>query len=242
MIRLLFALTGSLCFLMVAGCKPGVSPESPGTPQSGPKPAMENAGPIGEPVGTWSSRDENGQPFDLVLFENGQAVSTWVKGPMGAKGERGFWRKTPQGVLVLFEDGWTDQLILTKDGIMHQGFAPGASLSEAPANAAPAEKSSADISVFTGVWRLNREPDGTYLYITLQANGAAFSTINGLTEGRWELTAGTAKATWPDGWVDVIERVDGSWQKRSWVGGETATPADLTQATRVGELRFNLSP
>ncbi len=242
MIRLFCSVLGFWFFMVVMGCKPALSPDNPSTPQSGPQPLMEVSGPIGDPVGTWSTRDENGQPFDLVLFENGQAVSTWVKGPMGAKGERGFWRKTDQGVMVLFEDGWTDQLILTNNAIMHQGFAPGASLTDSPKNAATAEKSSPDTSVFTGVWRLNREPDGTYLYIILQANGTAFSTINGLTEGRWELTGGTAKATWPDGWVDVIERVDGSWQKRSWVGGETETPADLTQATRVGETRFNLTP
>lgn len=242
MFRSLGPLLGILFFAMVIGCKPVASPSNPNPPPSDPRPAMVSSGAIADPVGTWSTRDENGQPFDLVLFENGQAISTWVKGPMGVKGERGFWRKTAQGVLVFFEDGWTDQIVLTAEGIMHQGFAPGASLTEAPTNAAPAEKSAPDISAFTGVWRLNREPDGTYLHITLQANGTAFSSINGLTEGRWELVGGTAKSTWPDGWVDVIERVDGSWQKRSWVGGETATPADLTQATRVGEQRFNLSP
>lgn len=236
------AFLGLWLSMVLMACSPTDAPKSSPKSQNETKPAVESHGPIGEPVGTWCTQGNNDQPFDLVLFDSGQAVSTWVKGPTGAKGERGFWRKTAQGVLVFFEDGWTDQLILTNEGVVHQGFAPGISPGEPPTNEATAEKTSPDTAVFTGVWRLNREPDGSYLYITLQANGAAFSTINGITEGRWELTEGGAKATWPDGWVDVIERVDGSWQKRSWVGGESATPADLTQATRVGETRFGLTP
>lgn len=230
---------GLLLVVALAGCEPsGPAPvvSVPEPPESTALVSIENA------AGVWSTQDENGQPFDLVLFENGQALSTWVKGSSGARGERGFWRDTGREVLVFFDDGWTDRLGLKNGQPHHEGFAPGASLTSPATNSAPAEKVADEKATFVGVWRLNREPDGSYLYIVLQANGSAFSTINGLTEGRWDFVDGTAKATWPDGWVDVIERADGSWQKRSWVGGDAGTPADLTQATRVGEIKFGISP
>ena len=79
-------------------------------------------------------------------------------------------------------------------------------------------------------------PDGSL------AVGGAFSTINGGTEGKWEKTAKGALCTWPDGWVDLIMRVPEGWQKRSWVGSETNAPADNSEATRVGEARFFITP
>jgi hypothetical protein len=230
---------GLLVLVALSGCEP---------PKPAPTTTVLEAAPtqplvsIENAAGVWSTQDENGQPFDLVLFENGQALSTWVKGSSGARGERGFWRETGREVLVFFDDGWTDRLGLKDGQPRHEGFAPGISLTSPATNSASAEKVSDDRATFVGVWRLNREPDGSYLYITLQANGTAFSTINGITEGRWELVEGAAKVTWPDGWVDVIERAEGSWQKRSWVGGDAGTPADLTQATRVGEIKFGITP
>ena len=93
-----------------------------------------------------------------------------------------------------------------------------------------------------GVWRLNNEPDGSHLYIALQSNGRAVSTINGTTEGKWKANENGALCEWPDGWVDQIERGSGGWQKRSWIGSESSAPADLSLATRVGETRFSVEP
>ena len=75
-----------------------------------------------------------------------------------------------------------------------------------------------------GVWRLNKEPDGSHLYIALQSNGRAISTINGGTEGKWRANERGALCEWPDGWVDQIERGAAGWQKRSWIGSESSAP------------------
>ena len=93
-----------------------------------------------------------------------------------------------------------------------------------------------------GVWRLNKEPDGSHLYIALQSNGSAISTINGGTEGKWRANERGALCEWPDGWVDQIERGTAGWQKRSWIGSDSSAPADLSLATRVGETRFSVEP
>ena len=99
-----------------------------------------------------------------------------------------------------------------------------------------------DRQALIGVWRLNKEPDGSHLYIALQSNGNAVSTINGFTAGKWTANQKGALCEWPDGWVDQIERGSGGWQKRSWIGSEVSAPADLSPATRVGEARFSVEP
>ncbi len=227
--------------LIMVGCGPADKNDTPSPEKSQPA-QSENVALPDVSAGVWTTRDEQGQPFDVVLFQNGQAVSTWVKGPAGAKGQRGFWRVVDGQICALFDDGWSDRIVMRDGEPLHKGYAPGLSLADSPTNSAPAQRFDGDAATFVGVWRLNREPDGSYLYLSLQANGAAYSTINGITEGRWEFVEGAAKVTWPDGWVDQLERSGGTWQKRSWVGGESGTPADFAQATRVGEAKFVVSP
>ncbi len=232
---------GLLLALFFVGCGPEGGTKITTPHQTRPEMSARAALPDVS-AGVWTTRDEKGHPFDVVLFQNGQAISTWVKGPAGAKGQRGFWRVVDGQICVLFDDGWSDRIVMRDGGPVHEGFAPGLSLAESPTNSAPTQRFDGEAAAFVGVWRLNREPDGSYLYLSLQANGAAHSTINGITEGRWEFADGAAKVTWPDGWVDQLERSAGSWQKRSWVGGDSGTPADLAQATRVGETKFVVSP
>jgi len=232
---------GLLLALLMVGCEPSGQKAEPTRQSAQPEVSTKVALPDVSP-GVWTTRDEKGQPFDVVLFQNGQAVSTWVNGPARAKGQRGFWRIVDGQIFVLFDDGWSDWIVMRDGEPVHKGFAPGLSLAESPTNSSPALRFDGDAVTFVGVWRLNREPDGSYLYLSLQANGAAYSTINGITDGRWEVVDGVAKVTWPDGWVDQLERSGGSWQKQSWVGGDSGTPADLTQATRVGETKFVVTP
>jgi len=192
-------------------------------------------------VGAWAASDQNGQVFDLVLFPNGQAVTTRSKGTSGAMGERGFWRTTPRGATAFFADGWTDHLVVEGDGILHQGYAADRPPGGTPTDQSPAVRADGDKAGFVGVWRLNKEADGSYLSIVLQSSGRAFSNVNG--EGKWEPTPEGARCIWPDSWNDLIFRSPEGYQKRSWVGPEqNATPPDISDAVRVGESRFQITP
>lgn len=242
--RLLLALTLPL---LLAGCPSGEPPSVEKSSQS-PTPFPPAPGPQSgkrEPVdfaGPWTTTDEQGQVFDIVLFPNGQTVTNWTKGPAGARGQRGLWRQEKGRLVALFDDGWTDVIQSAEDGFVHQGFSPGNPLDGTPTNQAPARRAEGPQAVFVGVWRMNKEPDGSYQYIALQSNGRALSTISGGTDGKWEKTEKGALCSWPDGWADFIERSSEGWQKRSWVGTETSTTADLSTATRVGERRFEITP
>lgn len=238
-----------LAGFLLTGCpqrqNPSLAPLSPSSPDTpsfhSDKQAPSKA--IDSFEGTWTTKDEQGQVFDIVIFPNGQVVTNWTKGADGVKGERGFWRREGDRLIAFYQDGWTDTLMASKDGFEHQGYSPQTPLSSSPTNRAPAQRLlEGDKGAYVGVWRLNQEPDGSYLYLALQSNGRAVSTINGGTEGQWELTERGAVCTWPDGWIDVISRSPNGWQRRSWIGSETNAPADVSDATRVGESSFAIVP
>lgn len=231
-----------LLLLSFVGCpaKETSSPEE-STPAAQPPAAPAiNSTPF---EGVWTTKDEQGDVFDMVIFPNGQAITNWSKGLGGAKGERGFWRMDGKRLIAIYEDGWTDVLEPDTAGFLHKGFSPQTQIGGDPTNSAAAAKTSGPASAYTGVWRMNREPDGSYQYVALFSGGRALSTVNGGTEGTWEATEKGARCTWPkDGWVDLIEPGPDGWQKRSWVGAESATPADVSSVVRVGEEKFSVTP
>jgi hypothetical protein len=192
--------------------------------------------------GTWTITDAQGQLFDIVLFKNGQAVTNWVKGPAGARGERGYWRVDQHRLTIVYSNGCTDIIEPSASEFSYSRYSPGSPLNARPSINAVARRLENNLLALIGVWRLNKEPDGSHLYIALQSNGNAFSTINGMTAGKWKPNENGALCEWPDGWIDQIERGTGGWQKRSWIGSEAGAPADLSAASRVGESGFVIDP
>lgn len=232
------------CLALLVGC-PAPKPAEPMRPHAVEPRTLATESrpdlPQADFLGAWTMNDDQGQSFDIVLFPNRQAVSTWTKGSSGAQGERGLWRSGPEGVTIFFHDGWTDRILLREGRFIHQGFSPERPLDGNPSNESPATRIEGDRSGFVGVWRLNKEPDGNFLYATLQSSGRAFSNING--EGTWKVTPEGALCTWADGWNDLIFRTGEGFRKRAWVGiEESTTPPDLSEAVRVGESRFLVSP
>jgi len=231
--------------LIFSGCPAKVSPPT----FNGPVPVAPDSTPDAPPhverdfTGVWTTKDDQGEAFEMVIFSNGQAVTNWSKGLGGAKGERGFWRKEGARLLAVYEDGWTDVLEPSGPGFVHKGFSPQTQIGGPPTNSAQAEIVAGPLAPYVGVWRMNREPGGSYQYVALFSSGRAFSTVNGGTEGSWTVTEKGARCTWPkDGWVDLIEHGAEGWQKRSWVGAETNTPADVSPVVRVGEEKFSVTP
>jgi hypothetical protein len=228
--------------LLLCGCpKPPASDSAPAA-AAAQTPKESVAVDVSAVVGTWTTADEQGQPFDIVLFPGGQAVSTRTKGSAGAHGTRGFWRTESGRVLVFFQDGWTAEILAGESGHLHRRFEPGADLGGKWKSESPAQRLEGD--GFTGIWQLNKEPDGTHLYVALQSSGRAFSTIGGGTEGKWTATRDGALCTWPDGWNDLISTSQDGYQKRSWVGPaeQNTTPPDISPAVRVGTGRFSIAP
>lgn len=237
-----------LCGLgILAACSPPPAPprlsqeqEERGSAQSSP-PHPAQFLSAEEAEGVWQVSDEAGQLFDLVLFRGGRAVSTRGSSSSPAKGLRGFWRLREGRALVFLENGWTHEISRDAEGCQHQAFPPNNAHAH-PVFSSRAARQEPPRAGFVGVWRLNQEPDGSFLYITLESSGRAWSTVAGLSEGRWEVVNGAARCFWPDGWVDQISTTESGWSKTSWVGGDESTPADISEATRVGQEPFEMIP
>ncbi len=243
------ALTFLTGLLFLAGCgKPPASAKVPPVVLPSPSPAAAATASAGQSTpgefeGVWAATDDQGQTFDIVLFGNGQAVTNWTKGSAGALGERGFWKVDNGRAIAIYAEGRADVIEAGEGGAFrHLGFAAGTPLQGKPASSNPATRVPGPGASFIGIWRLNKEPDGNYLYIALQSGGRAVSTINGRTVGTWAIDGGNARATWPDGWVDSFERSPEGWRKRSWVGPNQAADVDTSEAVRVGELKFSVAP
>jgi len=240
-----------LLALVFAGCSKPSAPPPPSEPApvaqetvtkpEVPQTPKKSATKISY-TGTWTVKDDQGRSFDIIIYPNGQAVSNWTEGPAGARGERGFWRVANNRLHVFFQDGWTDVISEADEGFQHRGFEPGTAMEGPPKNQSAARR--IDGTGFAGVWCLNKEPDGTFLYVALQSSGRAVSTVGSGTEGTWEKTKDGALCKWPDGWNDLISASSEGFQKRSWVGpaDQTATPPDISPAVRVGDAGFSITP
>lgn len=190
-------------------------------------------------VGVWTVHDS--PAFDIVVFSSGQAISTRIKAASSSQGERGFWRVLNKEFTVFWDSGRTDRIISSADKYVLQSMEPDGALYSAEV---PATRVEDHLAGYIGIWRLNKEPDGSYLYLILQSSGRAWSTIAGGTEGKWEVTKEGALCSWPDGWMDLIFTTPGGYQKRSWVGPlpQNTTASDVSDAIRVGSGKFTITP
>ncbi|MDX2079661.1 MAG: hypothetical protein SFU53_02650 [Terrimicrobiaceae bacterium] len=236
---------GAVVFaLALSACPAPVEPTKTPAKQAAPPDASISRPAVLLPPmeGVWSAMDEQGQTFDLILFPNGQAITTWTKGASGARGERGWWRSTADGATIFFDDGWTDFVVQDGSSFRHRGFSPGRPTSGQATNESAARRIEGPEAAYVGIWWLNKEPDGSDLYVALQSGGRAFSTINP-GEGKWTATDEGALCEWSDGWTDLITLTPEGYRKRSWVGSrENATPADISPVRRVGAEKFSVAP
>lgn len=188
--------------------------------------------------GAWALSDATG-PTDLVLFDNGQCILVSADRKPGTKGARGYHRQNGEGVLCIFEDGSAVELVPRKAGYAWTSESPG----ERRRPWKAAVRSSAPQDRFIGLWRLNPEPTGEYLYVQLHAGGYARNSLVSAA-GKWKPWQGGALCSWPGGWRDWLAERDGGFVHRAWPPGSSLDddPSDFSTAQRVGEKPFAISP
>ncbi|MEO8204777.1 MAG: hypothetical protein ABI615_01260 [Chthoniobacterales bacterium] len=195
-------------------------------------------------VGVWATQDEYKDIFNILLFADGRAVSNWANGRHGGHGERGLWHMSGKEILVFYRNGWTDRIVPEGDGFRDMGYSPGTNIAGPPADQSPATRVDGPMAIYSGVWRLNKEPDGTFLYIALQSDGDAESTNPSNGKGKWELTPEGAKIIWSDGWTELITKQGEQFMRMVWAPkvATTEPPADSTEAFKVGTVPANVAP
>lgn len=233
-----------LSSLLLVSCKlePPQQAEEPGHPTPEPTPELLTAEAF---TGTWETRDGTGRLFNLVLLEDGRAISNWPDTDSGAAGERALWRVADREAVIFTTAGWTSRLHPAEEGFLYLGYPEGGNLGGIPINQNPARRLDGPASEFIGVWRLNEEPQLGWLYVSIFSDGTAVSSIETNGEGRWELTDDGIRIRWADGWTDAIVRVEEGYRKRSWPPGADLTvdkPADAGPALNVANTPWRIAP
>lgn len=176
----------------------------------------------GEAVGTWSLVDDENVTFDVVLSQDGSAVSNWSKGPQGAQGEEGRWVIRDGCIDIDYTDGWHDSVSRDAAGrFVKQSYAPGASRSGPPSNFGQAARTPTHLAKWVGLYEVpSAESNGVKNFrIALQSSHVAWKTIGSPTVGCWWIEHQRVCIRWADGWIDELCPDGKAWKSRTWQSG-----------------------
>lgn len=155
-------------------------------------------------VGTWAAKDTEGDLFNIVIYDNGTAITNWSKGESGAKGEFGRWEASKGTISINYDDGWCDVISRKGKGYYKKSYGPGASVSGNPTNQGPAKRVKGKLEPFVGVWETTAAEKDVPFFMALKSDGTAVKSIDPKSTGKWSVIDGCAVSTWSDGWTDRI--------------------------------------
>lgn len=123
--------------------------------------------------------------------------------------------------VIIFNDGRQQTFRLAD--IARMEFNSSSGMSSAPSRAR-----------FLGEWKVGIGGDnrGTFL-MRLKPDGVAEKIIGSeRIGGTWTVVNGEARASWDDGWTDVIRKVGGRWEKAAYPHGSSLDdpPANVADA------------
>ncbi|MEO6845753.1 MAG: hypothetical protein ABI443_00660 [Chthoniobacterales bacterium] len=226
---------------------PTATPEV--SPSASPSPSLQTTDSKNLPkadgfVGVWAAQDEYKDTFNIVLAADGRAVANWSNGRNGGRGERGQWRVLGNDILIFYNNGWTDYLTADGDAFRDSGYSADNNLKNIPASQSPVTRVEGPMAVYAGVWRLDKQSDGSYIYVSLQSDGDAESTnpSNGL--GKWTLAPEGAKIIWADKSSQTISKQGDQFTQMFWPPkvNTKEPPTDSSEAFKVGNVPAKIAP
>lgn len=191
-------------------------------------------------VGTWALTDDRNVTFNVILREDGSAVSTWSRGSDGAHGERGGWSVRDGALQVRWTDGWLDTIRVGRFGFEKLSFGPAEREGDNPTSFGQAVKITDDAAQWIGVWRtcsVGADSKGQELFVCLSSDGNAVKSLDAINTGSWEQQATGVVIYWSDGWFTSLTRGDSAVQGQSWAPGadRKGEPAGTETWTEVTE-------
>ncbi len=85
-------------------------------------------------TGTWIVENQLGNKFEIKVFTDGTAESTWDEG------EQGRWKIKDDRLHLKWTNGWHDVIYRDNGGFVKIAYAPGTSSKETPTSRASAER------------------------------------------------------------------------------------------------------
>jgi hypothetical protein len=190
--------------------------------------------------------DQEGDPYDLILYANGNAMATTVKTKAGGQhGVLGRWEASPETVFINYEDGSKEAFVYYDGTIRRQEYYPLRRVTT------PANRYEYGWMVkgpkagFVGIWycdnaldvEKNPKAKPRQYILHLASDGKASRTDLPGVVGKWIVTNdNTAMIKWPDGLTDMITATGEGYEMRTWpVGQKPESNAGIkTVAVRRG--------
>ena len=88
----------------------------------------------GDFVGTWNVEDTAGQPFEIMLSEEGAAKASLGEGMVGT------WKEEGKTAVITWNTGWTTKIAKEDDHYKKTAYRKGQPLDGPPANSSDAQK------------------------------------------------------------------------------------------------------
>ena len=164
------------------------------------KEEAEKANPgSGEWVGVWVIGDTPEQSFDLVVLPDGKAITNWVEGDNGIRGEFGRWELAKDGILLTYDSGWRDLILKDEnDNYSKKSFAPGLPIDGTPNNVSGVEAHFGPGLPFIGVWQGNDYDGKPLFYMALTSDKKGRKSNNPNAYAEWVVQENVARIVWTD--------------------------------------------
>ncbi|MEM1059767.1 MAG: hypothetical protein AAGK14_11010 [Verrucomicrobiota bacterium] len=150
-------------------------------------------------MGVWVIGDVPEQRFDLVVLPNGTALSTYMEGDNGVRGEFGRWQHEDDRLIITFDSGWRDVLSRQENGYTKQSYAPDIELTDEASNTGVAEEFFGPKLPFIGVWQGNDHNGAPLFFMALASDGSGRKSNNLQAFADWVVFENAAKIAWTDG-------------------------------------------
>ncbi len=181
---------------------------------------------VGEVLGVF---DSDGDPYDLILFPNGNAFATTTKSREGGEhGVLGRWEATPETVFITYEDGSKEAFVYYDGTIRRQEYYPTRQVTTTANRYEYGWMVKSMRARFVGVWycanaldvETNKKAKPRQYIMHLASNGKATRSDMKDVLGSWTVTNDTtAMIKWPDGTVESIIELGDGYEMRTWLPG-----------------------
>lgn len=170
--------------------------------------------------GTWIVTDEANNTFNIILRDDGTAISSWSRGVAGAYGDRGRWRYAHEGIIVMYESGWMTLLAELQNGfLIKQSYRAGRLINQVPSDFSMLIPLVGAARRYVGIFRCTASDTKEPYYMALISSGLAIKTLGKEYAGTWHLADGKAVIQWSNGWTDVLDYNGGVYQQSAFSPG-----------------------
>ncbi len=174
--------------------------------------------------------DQDGDPYDLILFRNGNAFSTTTKTRTGGiHGVMGRWTATPETVFITYDDGSKEAFVYYDGTLRRQEYYPTREVTTTANRYEYGWMVKSNAASYVGIWYCVDPKDavkkdkGTKpkeYVLLMSSDGKASRSDSKDVTGTWIVTNdGMALIKWSDGTVDSIGSTGAGYEMRTWLPG-----------------------